>query len=262
MTARSTVFSSSRTLLNVRLVRHLIRQPWWIALSLIQPIFWLVLYGQLFQKVTQIPGFGAASYIAFLTPGIVTMSALFGSGWSGMGIIHELDRGIMDRFLVSPVSRGAIMAGRLLNLALTNMVQSLILIVLGVIMGARYSCGLLGFAGVFLSATLLAVPFGALSNAWALTVRKPESIIGAANFILLPLTFTSPVFMDSKLMPAWMRAVAAVNPVRWSVEAARDSLAGDLFSVAVLGRLGLLATFAFLCGWVATGAFRKYQKSV
>lgn len=249
-------------LLNLRLLRHLLRQPWWIAFSLIQPVIWLVLYGQLFQKVTQIPGFHASSYVAFLTPGIVVMSALFGSGWSGMGIIHELERGVMDRLLVSPVSRAAIIAGRLLNLAITNTVQSAILLGLGFIMGARYSCGAAGFAGLLLAAALLAIPFAALSNAWALIVRKPESIIGAVNFLLLPLTFTSPVFMDPTPMPRWMRAVATVNPVRWSVEAGRAALAGQVFGADSLIRLSLLALFTLICGWLATRAFRKYQRSI
>ena len=94
--------------LTLRLLRHLLRQPWYIALTLAQPVIWLVFYGQLFEKVVQLPGFESESYIDFLTPGIVVMSALFGSGWNGMGMIHDLDRGVMDRFLVSPASRTAI----------------------------------------------------------------------------------------------------------------------------------------------------------
>ena len=96
--------------LMLRHVRQLIRQPWWIGLTLAQPIIWLVLYGQLFQKVTSLPGFHARSYIEFITPGVVVMSALFSSGWSGMGIINDLDLGVMDRLLVSPANRFAITA--------------------------------------------------------------------------------------------------------------------------------------------------------
>ena len=84
--------------LMLRLLMILLRQPWYVALTLIQPIIWLVLYGQLFRRVVELPGFRSSSYIDFLTPGIVIMSALFSSGWTGMGVINDLDRGVMDRF--------------------------------------------------------------------------------------------------------------------------------------------------------------------
>src|SRR5204863_3311597 len=87
-------------------VRHLLalwRQPWFVAITLVQPIIWLLLYGFLFKRVVDIPGFHGGSYIEFLTPGIVVMSALFSAGWHGMGLINALEAGIMDRFIVSPL---------------------------------------------------------------------------------------------------------------------------------------------------------------
>ena len=106
-----------------RHLRQLLRQPWWIGLTLAQPIIWLVLYGQLFQKVVSLPGFAARSYVEFIAPGIVIMSALFASGWSGMGIIQDLELGIMDRLLISPANRFAIIGGRLLHMVITIVVQ-------------------------------------------------------------------------------------------------------------------------------------------
>jgi ABC-2 type transport system permease protein len=248
--------------MTLRLLRHLLRQPWYIALTLIQPVIWLVFYGQLFQKITDLPGFQTESYIDFLVPGIVVMSALFSSGWSGMGMIHDLDRGVMDRFLVSPASRHAIIAGRLLHLAFQNCVTGSILVVLGFVLGARYPGGIVGIAVLLLCAVLLAVPFAALSNALALTLRKQESVIGAVNFVLLPLVFLSPVFMAPALMPAWIQKVSLLNPVGWSVTAGRAALHGSVDWQAVLLRLGCLAGFTFACGWLASRAFQSYQRSV
>src|SRR5215471_14132273 len=116
--------------LAMRHLRNLVRQPWWIAISLAQPIIWLLLYGQLFKRVVELPGFHATSYIGYVTPGIVIMTALFAGGWNGMAIIIEIDRGVIYRFLVPPVSRSAILAGRLVQMGVVNIVQSLILIVL------------------------------------------------------------------------------------------------------------------------------------
>jgi len=109
---------------------------------------------------------------------------------------------------------------------------------------------------------LLAFPFGALSNALALTVRKEESVIASSNFLLLPLTFLSPVFMAENLMPGWMRAVSRFNPVNWSVEAARAALSAHADWTIVLTRIAYLAAFSIASGWVATRAFRAYQRSV
>lgn len=247
--------------LNMRQVKHLMRQPWFIALTLIQPIIWLVLYGQLFKRVVELPGFHSSSYIDFLTPGIVVMSALFSSGWSGMGVIEDINRGVLERFLISPVLRSSIILSRLINLSLITLVQALILFSLGLILGARYPGGIGGLLTLLLSAILLGMPFGALSIAVALTLRKEESVIGAVNFVLLPLTFTSPVFMANALMPAWMRNIARFNPVNWSVEAGRGALEGA-DALWILVRLLYLAAFTLFGIWVATRAFRSYQRSV
>lgn len=248
--------------LMLRSLQRLLRQPWYIAFTLLQPIIWLGLYGQLFQRVVDLPGFRAKSYIDFLTPGIVAMSSLFSSGWSGMGIILDLDQGVMDRFLVSPVSRAAIIWGRMLNLAVTIIVQTLILLGLGMALGARYSGGFIGLLVVIVSAILLAMPFGALSIALALVMRKEESVIGAVNFVLLPLTFVSPVFMAETLMPGWMRSISQFNPVNWCVEAGRDALLGYPDWSAVFLRLLYLIIFSIAAAWIATRAFHSYQRSV
>jgi ABC-2 type transport system permease protein len=245
-------------------VRHLLalkRQPWWIAISLAQPVIYLVLYGQLFSRVVELPGFQAGSYVTYVTPGVVIMMALFGGGWNGMGIIMEIDSGVMDRFLVSPVSRVAIIAGRLVQASFIVVIQASLLMGLGFLMGARFDGGLVGVLVLLVCGVLLTIPFGALSNAMALIIRRTESVIGASNFVLLPLTFLSPVFMATNLMPPWIRTVSLANPVAWSVDAARSALsvqpAWGFIAVRLLGLVALSAVSA----WLATRAFRSYQRS-
>src|SRR5262245_54358972 len=114
-----------------RLLRNLLRPPCWVAISLVQPIVWVMLYGQLFNRVFELPGFDASSYISFVTPGVVIMSALFAGGWNGMGVIMDMNQGVMDRLLVSPMNRAAIIIGRILSMSVASIVQSCILIVLG-----------------------------------------------------------------------------------------------------------------------------------
>jgi ABC-2 type transport system permease protein len=248
--------------MTLRLLRALMRQPWWIVISLVQPITYLLLYAQVFTRVVELPGFNARNYSTFVTPGIVVMMALFGGGWNGMGIIMEIDRGIMDRFLVSPVSRVAIIAGRLAQMSIITVVQAAILLGLGMLLGARFDGGLPGLAVLLLCGVLVALPFGALSNAMALVIRRQESLIGASNFVLLPLTFLSPVFMAPALMPRWIQRLARYNPVTWSVEASRSALSHNPDWRLIGVHLVSLALLSLGSAWVAVRAFRSYQRSV
>ena len=127
--------------LTVRQVRNFLRQPAYVGLSLAQPIIYLLLFGALFKKVVEIPGFATDSYITFLTPGIVVMSAMFAGGWSGMGVIDDLDRGVMDRLLVAPTSRGAIMLGRVTPQVLTILIQTAIIVGLALLAGGHFAGG-------------------------------------------------------------------------------------------------------------------------
>ena len=248
--------------MTVRHLRNLFRQPAWIAISLIQPVVWLLLYGALFRKIVEIPGFGADSYIDFLTPGIVVMTCLFSAGWSGMGLIDDLDRGVVDRFLVSPASRGSLIAGRLIQGAMVGVVQAVIIIVLGLIVGASYPGGIAGLTALTVCAVLLGTAIGALSNGVALLSRREETMIAVSNFVLLPMTFLSSVFMAQALMPQWMQDVAQYNPVNWAVQAGRAALAVNGDCGIVLSRMGYLAIFTVVCTWLATRAFRVYQRSI
>ena len=114
-------------------------------MNLIQPIIWLLLFGQLFKAVVEIPGFSAGgSYLEFLTPGIVMMMALFGSAWSGTVYIQDMDRGVMDRFLTSPTNRAALIVSTLVYQSILAICQSLIVVGIAFWTGARFEGGFSG----------------------------------------------------------------------------------------------------------------------
>ena len=245
--------------MTVRHVVRLIRQPWYIAITLVQPIVWLLLYGALFRRAVEIPGFQSDSYIQFLAPGVIVMSALFSSGWGGMALIDDLNRGVIDRFLVTPVSRVPLILGRLVQASIVIVVQSVIIVLLAMATGARFA-SLPGVAVLILLAAMVGAAFGAISYAIALLSRREETVIAVMNFTLLPLTFLSAGFMQKDLMPDWMQRVADFNPVNWAVEAGRVAAAGgDWAFVGV--RVLLLAGFLALGLAASTSAFRAYQRS-
>lgn len=242
--------------------RAFLRQPMYVLFTLVQPMIWLFLFGQLFKQVTALPGFGATNYITYLAPAVVVMSALFGAGWGGLGMLNDLNRGVLDRYLVSPVSRGAIIAGRLTVQTLATVIQAAIILALGALAGAQYHQVVLGVLVMMVAANLLATAIGSLSYGLALVARQEESIVVVANFVLLPLQFLSTGFMAVVLMPNWMASVARFNPVNWTLSAGRGALGLDPQWSAIGEHLGFLAALVVVCGLLSTRAFRSYQRSI
>jgi ABC-2 type transport system permease protein len=245
-----------------RWLRALWRQPVWIFTTLVQPVIWLLLFGALFKKVAEIPGFGSDSYIEFLTPGVVVMTAFFSAGWSGMGMIEDYERGILDRFLSSPVKRVALIAGPLMQSAVVIAIQSVIIVLLALALGASFPNGVGGVLALIMISAILGAGFGALSNGMALLFRQRESLIATMVFLQLPLTFLSGAVMQESLQPAWMQTIGDFNPVNWAVEAGRSVAMETIDWTVVVTRTGFLVAFVVACGLFATRAFRTYQRSL
>lgn len=245
-----------------RYLRAFLRQPGYVVFTLVQPVIWLFLFGQLFKRVVEIPGFTSTSYIAFLTPGVVAMTALFSTGWSGMSYVIDMERGVMDRFLVSPVRRGALIGGELIYQAGMTLMQSLIILGLGFLGGARFDGGSASVVTFLVSVMLLGTAFASYSNALALVLRTQSSVIGAVNFVVLPLAFLSSTFMPVSLMPQWMQQAVKLNPVNWAVEVGRQTLNSSVDWSLVGVHLAELLALTLVCAWLSTRAFRSYQRSV
>jgi ABC-2 type transport system permease protein len=248
-----------------RSLRAFARQPYYLVVTLVQPVVWLLLFGQLFRRVTDLPGFGGSggdSYIAYLTPGIVVMTAVFSCGWSGMALVTDMQRGVLDRFLTTPARRGSLIGGSLGFQAVTTLIQSAIIAGLGLATGARFHGGalvMLAFGGCVV---LLGSAIASISNAIALLTRQEESVIATSTFLTLPLTFLSTTFLPARLVPGFIQDVSRANPVDWAVTAGRETLRPDVDWSVVASRAGLLAAVALICAWLSTRAFRVYQRSV
>ena len=134
--------------LTERYLRELYRQPAVIFITPTQPVIWLLLFGALFKNVAKLPGFGGGNYATYLTPGVVIMTAMFSSSWTGMAYIEDMQTGVMDRFLTAPVSRGALTAAMLAYQAVTSVVQSAIIIAMGWGIGAAFPGGAAGIAAL------------------------------------------------------------------------------------------------------------------
>jgi ABC-2 type transport system permease protein len=242
-----------------------IRQVWGPVMSLVQPIIWILLFGQVFRSLGDLPQFAAAAgtggYIEYLVPGILMMTVLYSGAWAGTGYIDDINSGVMDQYLSSPIRRSAIITGQLTQQLIVNVVQSLVVLGIGWLGGARYAGGIGGLLVALAVATLLATIFCCASTAIALISRNQIALISLSQLIVLPATFLSTTMMPSALLPDWVAAVARWNPMTWAVELGRGGLSGEYADAAWLQVAGLVALAALAFTW-AVRSIRAYQRSI
>lgn len=242
-------------------VRLVGRQPVAIAVMAIQPLVWLLLYSQLFRALPRLGGFGTDDYLQYLAPGIAVFAAFNHGAWEGGGVVQDIERGAIDRFLATPLPGAALLSARTLQAAVIGVTQALFVIVVAFVFGARVDGGVAGVVGILVAAVLVCAAFAAFNHALALVARRLETMTMVGLFTTFPLMFSSTMFTSLSQMPAWMQRVAGVNPVNWAVAAARSAMLGtDWASVIVhLGALGaLFGTMEAL----ALLALRRYRDSL
>lgn len=243
------------------------RQAWGPVMSLLQPIIWIVLFGQVYSALGSLPAFADDGYIGYLVPGVLMMTVLYSGAWAGTGYIDDMNSGVMDQLLSAPISRSAIVTGQLLQQLVINGLQSAIVLGIGALAGARYPGGAPGILLALVAATLLATIFCCASSAVALITRNQVALIGLSQMIVLPATFLSTTMMPAALLPEWVQSVAQWNPMTWAVEVGRAGLDGSAFDgtadgallMARLAGLLVLAALAFL--WTVR-SIRGYQRSL
>ena len=258
----ATLLRQATAIFTGRYLRELYRQPVVIFMALLQPIIWLLLFGALFKNVAQIPGFGGGNYVTYLTPGVVIMTAIFGSSWTGMSYIEDMQTGVLDRFLTAPVSRAALTIALLAYQCVTTAVQTAIIVLIGWGMGASFPGGAAGLAALFGVSVLIALAMAGLSNGFALLTRQREALIGVSTTLVLPLTFLSGAFLALRLVPGWIADVARFNPVNWAASAGRIAVGGQPQWGTVGSYALFLAVAACVTAVAATRAFRSYQRSL
>lgn len=266
-------FLSETYVLYVRQMKRLSRQATVIFFSLVQPLIWLVLFGQMFARIARFPGasesFGHVSYLQFFIPTVILQSILFGSGQSGVGIISDIDSGFLDKLLTTPINRLAILSGRLLGDLTRITVQMVLVIVIGYIFGLfqdpqiAFHYGVPGIIGALAIAMMFAIVLMALNVFIALWTRSTEATFIVSNFLTLPLLFTSSAQLPIELLPGWMQAIAHVNPVTYTIEAMRVLLNGPASAhnnnagLAILEALGILIAMGSVTLTLATSRFRS-----
>jgi ABC-2 type transport system permease protein len=224
-----TYFMSDTWYQIVRHVRTDIRIPIWLFVNIVQPILWLLLFTQIFKEtMAGIPG----GYIQHFAPAVVVMTVMFGSVWSGMGLLMDIEMGVLSKMLATPVSRTSIILARVAGSMVMLIIQALIIFGIAIALGLNITSGAPGIIYTLFLITLLGFGFAGLSCGLALLFRRQETLIATLNFVSLPVMFLTSSFVPIESLPDWLNIVRQSNPVEYAVLGVRSMVSdGWLWSV-------------------------------
>jgi ABC-2 type transport system permease protein len=250
-----------------RAIRKVLRNPILLFFSLLQPIIFLVLFTQLFSKFASVPGLfpPGLTYLEYATPGILLQNGFSSALQSGTSMVDELNSGMLEKMLVTPVNRSAILLGRLLSDAFRVVVQSVIILVLAYILGFKVAAGLGGVVSMLVVIAFFGLAWSGISLAIGLRTRSAETVFGIGGFLTFPLLFMSDALVPTSAMPSWMASVSSVNPISFAVDAVRSvslpSTALSTLSLSLPGDVLSALTYIAAIAIVTLGAtlylFRK-----
>jgi len=238
----STTTSPVRDTWNVaiRELRPVVRDPFSLIFSLLQPIVFLGLFGPLLVGGSDQP---VGETLAWFVPGVLVMIALFGVGVTGSNLLYEMQTGSHERTLVAPLSRSSLLIGRALKEMVPIIVQAAVIALVTIPFG--FTVNLAGMIVGLVLLSLFGLGFGALSYTLALASRNRDWMFwGVQQATIFPLMILSGLLLPLDNGPEWMRVAAAVNPVRYVVDAERALFAGDFGSPSVLWGFAAAAVLA------------------
>ncbi|WIY05682.1 ABC transporter permease [Amycolatopsis mongoliensis] len=239
-------------------MRAALRNPTWIVIGIMQPLLYLFLFGPLMVRAMQAQGLSEVDGWMLLTPALIAQLALFGSSFVGFGLLADYRSGVVERFRVTPVSRGALLLGKVLASALQAVVQALVIIALAYLafdLDAPVGGVLLSLVIVF----LLAVSLASCSYALALTLKSEETFPALLNAVLIPLLLLSGILLPitAGVAPKWLYTVSRINPFRHVVDVERSSFRGDFTMDALFTGSVVVLVMAVVSVWWGTRTFQK-----
>jgi ABC-2 type transport system permease protein len=196
------------------------RDPTEIFTRAVQPLLWLLVFGQVFTRTRAIPT-GKLTYVEFMAPGVLAQSVLFAAIFYGIAVIWERDLGIVHKLLVAPASRASLVTGKALAAGVRGWVQGVIVFAIAWIIGVHVRLELLAIVGVGCAVFLGSALFATFSLVVACIVKTRERFMGVGQLLTMPLFFASNAIYPIAMMPAWLGAVARANPLTYLVDVLR-----------------------------------------
>jgi ABC-2 type transport system permease protein len=226
-----------------------LRNPVWLIVGLMQPLYFLLLFGPLLKGALRM---SAEDAYRFFVPGLLVQLAMFGTLFVGFGLIAELRAGVIERMRVTPVSRLALLLGRSLRDVVTLLVQAALLIVVALPFGLTVRVADLALAFALLA--LIALMLSAVSYALALKLRSEDALAPLMNAVSMPILLLSGILLP---LSGWLKSVGNWNPFTYAVDAARALFAGDPGNANVWKALVIVTVLAVAAAYWAARSFAR-----
>ena len=240
-----------------RAMRLSLRQPMWVMIGLLQPILYLVLFGPILQTVAKTSGFTGDAWQVFV-PGLLVQLGIFGGLFVGFGIIAEWRSGVIDRQMVTPASRTALIVGRTMRDVVVIVVQAIVLIICAYFFGLRVPP--LALVAALVLIALLGAAFSFISNAIGMATKSEDALAPLVNMLALPILLLSGILLPMSLAPQWLQIVSDFNPFKHIVEALRAVFRGD-FGDPIVGIGAVLAVILVGLGaWIGERVLRAQTR--
>jgi len=250
-----TTFLRETSIVFRRQIRMNLRQPAWVLIGVMQPVLYLVLFGPLLEPLVSQFDTSSDNAYTFLVPGLLVQLGMFGAFFAGFSLIGEWREGVIEAERVTPASRSALLVGRLTRDLLQLLVQALILVGLGYVMGLRGSVG-----GIVLGIAITLLVGGACaaaSNALALTTKSEDVMAPVINVVMMPVLLLSGILLPMTLGAGWLERISDFMPFRYVVDAVRDVFAGEFAADTVMWGTGWAVVLFALAMWWGTSVFRR-----
>jgi ABC-2 type transport system permease protein len=237
-------------------VQKLLHDQWDIFTRSIQPVLWLLLFGGVFGRLRALPPeFG--NYLDFVTPGILAQSVMTISIFQGITLIWERDQGTLQKYLVSPMPRSALVLGKSIGAGVRGTIQALTISILAVIMGVNLTWNPLAWLGVVVFVFLGAIFFSSLSLLTAALVRNRDRVQGLGQLIMMPLFFASNALYPVTVMPAYVEVLARINPLSYMVDGLRELMVNAPAHFGLAVNLAVLVVVNIVMVWLAARTYPR-----
>lgn len=253
------VFSDTQHLF-VRSLKKLLRNPILLFFSLFQPIIFIVLFTQLFSSFGSLLPPSVGSYTKFAVAGIVLQNGFSSAFQSGTSMVDDLRSGFLVKMLATPVSRAAILLGRISTDMFRVVVQSAIIFLLAFILGAYPDTGIPGYLLMLATIAFFGLAWSGISLSIGLKTRSAETVFGIAGTLTFPLLFMSTALVPAGLLPSWMQSVSQFNPISITVDAIRAVMLPNYVSnpaATILTAFGVIAAIGVVTMGATLYLFKK-----
>ncbi|HXB03313.1 MAG TPA: ABC transporter permease [Candidatus Acidoferrum sp.] len=232
-----------------------IRNPAWVAVGVLQPVIYLVLFGPLLKPLESLQGFPPGGAYNVFVPGLLVQLGMFGAAGVGFSLIAELRAGVIERLRVTPVSRVALLLGRAFRDMLSVVVQSLILILLSLPFGL--SIHPIGVVITLALIALIGLLTASIAYAVALWARDENTYAPLIFTSTLPILLLSGVLLPLGLAPQWLRNIAALNPLSYAVDAARAVFRDQINDPSVTKGVTIMLVLSIVAIFIGARSFGR-----